>query len=83
MEPIRIVRNFEKLSELTEGDPYTFIECIQTLFPVDGRATPVAPGTVIDYEVPDMYGRPWGHLWEQYFEQHMEKPEDEDIFSFE
>jgi len=83
VEPIRIVRNFEKLSELTEGDPYTFIECIQTLFPVDGRATPVAPGTVIDYEVPDMYGRPWGHLWEQYFEQHMEKPEDEDIFSFE
>ena len=33
--------------------------------------------------MPDMYGRPWGQLWERYFEQGMEKPQDEDIFSFE
>ena len=38
-----------------------FIDCVQTIFPVDGKATPVAPGTVIQYEVPDMYGRPWAH----------------------
>jgi hypothetical protein len=42
----------------------------------------VSPGTVIDYEVLDMYGRPWAYLWEKYFEQDMEKPEEEDIFSF-
>jgi hypothetical protein len=30
-----------------------------------------------------MYGRPWGYLWEQYFEQDMEKPEEEDLFNFE
>jgi hypothetical protein len=30
-----------------------------------------------------MYGRPWGYLWEKYFEQHMQRPEEEDIFSFE
>jgi hypothetical protein len=83
VEPIRIVRNFAKLSDVDEGDPYVFIECVQTLFPVNGVATPVTPGTVLDYEVPDMYGRPWAHLWEKYFEQDMEKPDDEDIFSFE
>jgi hypothetical protein len=30
-----------------------------------------------------MYGRPWGYLWEKYYEQNMERPEEEDIFSFE
>jgi hypothetical protein len=82
-EPIRIVRNFEKQGDLTEDDPYIFIECVQTIFPVNGVASPVTPGTVLEYEVPDMYGRPWGYLWEQYFEQDMEKPEEEDLFNFE
>ena len=46
------------------------------------RATPVTPGQVIEYEVPDMYGRPWAQIWEKYFEQGMERPkkDDEDIF---
>jgi hypothetical protein len=83
VEPIRIVRNFEKLSDLDEGDPYIFIECVQTLFPVNGVATPLTPGTVLEFTVPDMYGRPWAELWEQYHEQGMEKPEEEDVFSFE
>ena len=83
VEPIRIVRNFEKLSELSEDDPYTYIECIQTIFPENGRATPKSPGDVFDYEMPDMYGRPWGQIWERYFERDMEQPQDEDIFSFE
>jgi hypothetical protein len=29
-----------------------------------------------------MYGRPWAHIWEKYWEEGMQKPEDEDIFSF-
>jgi hypothetical protein len=29
-----------------------------------------------------MYGRPWAQIWEQNFEQGMEKPKEEDIFSF-
>jgi hypothetical protein len=84
VEPIRIVRNFTKESDFDEGDPYVFIECVQTIFPKDGIATPITPGSVLDYEVPDMYGRPWAALWERYLEQEMTKPEDEeDIFSFE
>jgi hypothetical protein len=82
-EPIRIVRNFEKAGELDEDDPYVYIECLQTIFPVEGRATPQSPGDVIEYEVPDMYRRPWGQIWERYFEQDMARPQDEDIFSFE
>jgi hypothetical protein len=31
-----------------------------------------------------MYGRPWAQIWERYFEQDMQKPDEEtDIFSFE
>ncbi len=85
VEPVRIVRNLQKQNEFDDPDatPYVFIECIQSIFPIDGRATPVSHGQVIEYEIPDMYGRPWAHYWEEYFEQNMEKPEEEDIFSFE
>ena len=82
VEPVRIIRNYVKLSGFEEGDPYVFIDCVQTIFPVNGKATPVSPGTEIQYRVPDIYGRPWAQIWEQYFEQGMEKPETEDIFTF-
>jgi hypothetical protein len=82
VEPVRIIRNYVKLSDFTEGDPYVFIECVQTIFPIEGRGMPVAPGTVIEYKVPDMYGRPWGQIWEEYWEKGMERPHAEDIFSF-
>ena len=86
VEPVRIIRNYIKQNDFDDSDatPYAFVECIQTIFPVDGVATPVNPGDVIEYEIPDMYGRPWDYLWENYFEQDMERPEaEEDIFSFE
>ena len=83
VEPIRMVRNLVRISGFEEGDPYAFIECLQTIFPIDGLATPVAPGTVFEYKVPDMYGRPWAAIWEEYHEQNMDRPSDDDIFSFE
>jgi hypothetical protein len=83
VEPLRIVRTLTKQSGFEEGDPYVFIECVQTIFPIRGSATPVAPGTIIEFQVPDIYGRPWAQIWEEYWEQGMEKPEQEDIFSFE
>jgi hypothetical protein len=30
-----------------------------------------------------MYGRPWAQLYQQFHEQGMERPDDEDIFKFE
>jgi len=32
--------------------------------------------------VPDVYGQPWRQIWEENFEQDMEIPTKEDIFSF-
>jgi hypothetical protein len=83
VEPIRIVRDLTKLSGLDEGEPYVFVECLQTIFPIDGTGTPISPGTVIEFQVPDMYSRPWAQIWERYWEQGMERPEPEDIFNFE
>jgi hypothetical protein len=39
---------------------------------------------VLQFEVPDMYGRPWAQIWEKYWENGMQRPtQNEDIFSFE
>jgi hypothetical protein len=83
VEPIRVIRKLMKQGEFTDSTPYVFVECVQTIFPIEGRATPVSPGDVIEYEVPDMYARPWARIWEKYFEDGMERPEETDIFNFE
>jgi hypothetical protein len=82
VEPVRIIRNYVKTSGFEQGDPYVFIDCVQTIFPIKGTASPTSPGTVIEYEVPDIYGRPWAQIWEKYWEEGMDRPADEDIFSF-
>lgn len=84
VQPIRIVRNFERIGGLDEGDPYEYIECFQSQYPVNGIATSVRAGEVIEYRVPDMFDRPWARIWERYFEQGMSRPaEEEDLFDFE
>ena len=84
VEPVRIVRNLRRVSSLSEGDPYTYIECVQSIFAIDGVATPLNPGDTYDAYVPDMFGRPWAEIWEKFHEEGMERPEPEvDIFSFE
>jgi hypothetical protein len=84
VQAIRIVRNLAKVSGFEQGVPNAYIECLQTIFPIEGIGTPKSPGDVISYEVPDMYGRPWAKLWETYFEQGMARPsDDESLFSFE
>jgi hypothetical protein len=83
VEPIRIVRTMPRVADLDEGNPYTFIECVPNIYPVKGRGTPVTPGQTIEYEVPDIYGRPWAKNWETYLEQGMKRPEaDESMFKF-
>ncbi len=83
LEPVRLIRNYTKLAGFDKADPYVFIECVPTILPVNGKATAVTPGETIPYRVPDMYGRPWAKMWEEYGEQGMKKPQEEDIFSFE
>jgi len=84
VQPIRIIMRVAKQADFNDPNvnPFVFTECIQTIYPVEGTATPVTPGRMLEYEVPDMFGRPWAHLWSKYWEEGMEKPEQEDIFKF-
>ncbi|MEJ1964716.1 MAG: hypothetical protein WDO56_25460 [Gammaproteobacteria bacterium] len=82
VEPIRIVRNLTRTGDFDTGAAYTFIECVQTIYPIKGVPTPIVPGATIEYDTPDMYGRPWAKLWERYFEKDMSRPKDEDPFDF-
>ena len=82
VEPVRIVHNWNKLGKLNENDPFNIMECIPQIFPVNGVATPVSPGTTFEYTFLDILGRPWAQIWEQYHENGMQRPEGEDIFSF-
>jgi hypothetical protein len=82
VEPVRIVRDIVKKSDFDEGAPYVFTQCLQTIYPIKGAATPVNPPSTIEYEVLDMYDRPWAQIWQKYFEQDMQRPEREDLFDF-
>jgi hypothetical protein len=82
VQPIRAVRFLPRQGDLNDVPPNNLTHCNQTFFPVEGRATPLAPGAVIQYRVEDLYGRPWAAVWEQYFEQGMQRPKGEDLFDF-
>jgi hypothetical protein len=86
VEPVRIVRQLNRMGGVDEGNPYAFIECVPTILPQNGRATPVTPGKTVQYDMPDMYGRPWAAMWEKYFEKDMKNPDkarEEAMFNFE
>jgi hypothetical protein len=83
VQPVRIVRNLVKASDFDQGAPFVYTQCLQTLYPVKGVPTPVAPPNTIQYDVLDMYSRPWAQIWEKYWEQGMQKPQQKDIFEFE
>jgi hypothetical protein len=82
VEPVRQARFLSKAADLREADPYTYVRCNQTIFPVEGRGIPVSPGTVIEYKVEDLYGRPWAAVWEEWFEQDMKRPQRDALFGF-
>jgi len=82
-QPIRNVRFLARQGDFNDVPPNNLTHCNQTLFVVDGRATPLVPGAVIQYRVEDLYGRPWAAVWEEYFEQGMQHPKGEDLFDFE
>ncbi len=81
-QPLRLIQVHIKTGELEEVDPFVYNRCIQTIFPVDGRPLPLAPGATIEYTIPDIYGRPWAQIWERYFEDGMQRPDDESLFDF-
>lgn len=82
VEPVRQIQWYEKASDFTEGNPYVYVECNQTIFPIDGVATPTTPGQTIEYTIPDRFGRPWAKIWEDWHEEGMQRPEAEGLFGF-
>ena len=82
VEPIRIIERMDKRADFIDAEvnPIVFVDCVQTLYPIKGTVTPVTPGRVIEFDVPDMYGRPWAQVWEKYWEQGMKKPAEKDLF---
>jgi hypothetical protein len=82
VEPVRNVRFLARQASFNDVAPHNLTHCNQTFFVVNGRATPLTPGTVIEYRVEDLYGRPWAAVWEEHFEQGMQRPQPEDIFDF-
>lgn len=83
VEPLRFVYSYDRTEALNEGTPYNYVECLQTIWPVNGFATPVAPGTEITIPAPDLNGRPWAQVWENYFEDGMKRPDASALFGFE
>ena len=77
VEPVRIVHNLDKQRDLNQGDPFVTMECVPQSFPVDGHTTPTSPGQIVEYRVPDIYGRPWAQIWERYHEEGMERPREQ------
>ena len=83
VDPLRIVQYLDRNAGLNEGDPWVYMECVPANFPIDGQATPKTPDSTLEYVMPNIPGRPWADIWERYHEDGMQRPEAEDIFSFE
>ncbi|MCP5146155.1 MAG: hypothetical protein H6978_15200 [Gammaproteobacteria bacterium] len=82
VEPVRIVHYLAKLDDATT-EPFPMVECVAHMYPMQGRATPVNPGQNVQFIYPNMHDRPWADIWQRYYEQDMERPQDDDIFTFE
>jgi hypothetical protein len=82
VDPVRIIQTWKRLGALNEGAPLTMMECIPHIFPIKGNAVPQSPGATFQYEMQDIYGRPWAKIWERHHEAGMQRPEEEDLFSF-
>jgi hypothetical protein len=68
-------RNFQR--SWSESGRLGMDLCTRPMYPIKGIPTAVAPGTVIEYEVPDMLDRPWADIWEKHLEKDMSRPVEE------
>jgi hypothetical protein len=82
VQPLRLIQVHVKTGELRDVPPFIYARCMQTIFPIDGRPVPRSPGSVIEYTVPDFYGRPWAEIWEKNFEGGMKRPGQDSMFEF-
>jgi hypothetical protein len=81
VEPVRDLR-FLKLVGGALDQPKSFSVCNQTIYSINGKGRHLAPGEIIEYEIPDLFGRPWARDYETYFEEGMQRPAEQDLFQF-
>ena len=55
---------------------------MQTIFPIKGQPVAKTPGSLLQYEMPDLYDRPWAEYWRKYYEKDMQIPQSDDLFDF-
>jgi len=82
VEPVRLVEDLAWMGRLNEVTPYVFIECLPTIYPVDGFQQNISNGQVFEYQQPDWFGRPWAQIWSQYHEEGMTPPQSNALFGF-
>lgn len=81
--PLRLDALYTWLEGPDSARRYQWKECQQALWNVNGRLQPVPAGIIIQYRVPDWLDRPWAKIWEEYFEEGMQRPEpSDDLFDF-
>jgi hypothetical protein len=76
VQPVRILMHKNYQQPLSAAGGLGVSLCTNPMYTIDGRATPVAPGEIISYRVPDMQDRPWTKGWEV-FETNMSAPKQE------
>jgi hypothetical protein len=77
-----MTRTLERISGFEEGEPYTLSSAFRRYIRSTGFAKPGVAGTVFPYKVPNVYGRPWAEIWEEYHEKGMKRPAEKDPFDF-
>ena len=82
VEPVRLVEDLAWMGRLNEVTPFVFIECLPTIYPVDGFQQNISSGQVFEYQQPDWFGRPWAQIWSQYHEEGMTPPQSDALFGF-
>jgi len=83
VEPVRLLRDLDRQGALNAGEPFAFIECNPTIYPVDGVPQYEAAGSAFELHQPDWFNRPWAQIWEYYHEEGMARPDrTPDLFGF-
>jgi hypothetical protein len=78
VKPLRQIISWKRINyKINLGRPYTFNECLQNIFPVNGVPSQVPSGQQVTITVTDYFGRPWAKISEDNFEQNMKKPDDD------
>ncbi|WP_373356910.1 hypothetical protein [Pseudoroseicyclus sp. CXY001] len=83
LQPMKLDVIYSWLDGMQSNIRFQWKECQTNLWNVGGRLTPVNPGTVIEYRIPDWYSRPWAAVWQENFEEGMQgPPQDTALFGF-